>query len=139
MSQPGTKRIAILFTCSDWRLHQRGVRFPEQVQEQYGVETDLVVLPGPDGVAVSPERLRDAGAVLDWARLLIGAHRPAMLIAAPHYNCAGHPVDDAEHDEGSKRLAEWLKSETGFEGKVVAGCAVRKTDDDWSFKEVAVI
>ena len=136
MSQPPPRPLAILAACSDWRLHQKKVRFTEQIQDQFNVETDLMFLPGPDALVTNASRSSEGTCFLAQLTLLIGAHHPAMIVLAPHFDCAGCPATDHSHEDNAGAMARWVKDKTGFTGAIVYGCAVRKADDDWYFEEL---
>ncbi len=45
------KKLGVAMTCSDWRLHQKGVKFIGRVGKAMGWgKVDLVALLGPDGL-----------------------------------------------------------------------------------------
>lgn len=134
------KKIAVGVFCADWRLHQEGVHINEQVRKHLGVDAvDVIAFPGPDGVCASVVRDSERGILTDWLKLLIGAHKPVALAFIPHYNCAGHPVSEEEHDTGSEEMLKHYKNATGFKGEMVALCATYDHDKSWPLKEVARI
>lgn len=69
--------------------------------------------------------------------MLIDAHNPVAIAFVAHYNCAGHPVSETEHDEHSQQMMEFFSEELNFKGYMVAYCATYKSDIDWPLKEVA--
>lgn len=139
MSAEG-KKIAVGVFCSDWRLHQEGVHINNAVAKYLGVDgVDVIALPGPDGVCVVDSRQVEQGIVADWLKVLVGAHKPVALVFMPHYNCAGHPVSDEEHDKGAQEMLEYYQKATGFTGEYVALNAVFHDDTNWTIKEIARI
>ena len=131
------KRIAVVLTCAEWRLHQRKVDLNHRLAKLLRVDgADLIAVPGPDGL-LKPERAAEWEAVLGQVKLLIGAHSPKALAVVVHQRCAGHPVSDAEHDIDAREMAKKLKAWTGFEGPVRAVVLVYNSDTSWDLKPLA--
>jgi hypothetical protein len=123
-------------TCSDWRLHQRGVDFNRRIGKALGVgRVDLVALPGPDGLLLD-QRSAEWQAAKAQVKLLADAHHAAAIAVVAHQRCAGHPVDDAQHDKDVAEAAKALKAALGFEGPAYALVATYKSDTDWGLKEI---
>lgn len=132
------KKLAIGLFCSDWRLHQGGVRVSEAVKDLLQVDgVDLIVMPGPDGLAAGSEGER--AAMVSWFKVLIDAHKPTALAFVAHYTCAGHPVADAEHDRDIEATMRAFKEALGYAGEMVALCATHESDESWPLKEIARI
>lgn len=130
------KRLGVVLTCADWRLHAGRVNLNGRLQRRLGVRgVDMNSLPGPDGLLL-PERAADWQAVLGWTRLLIGAHDPSVLAVVAHERCAGHPVSDAEHASDVARVTQALKAATEFSGPAVALVATYTSDVKWGLKQI---
>ena len=133
------KKVAVVLTCADWRLHHGRVDMNKRLTRRLGVYgADVIAVPGPDGL-IKPERAAEWQVALDQIKLLIGAHHPTVLAVVAHQRCAGHPVSDAEHDTDVAATARALKEKTGFSGPVAAVVAVYHNDAKWDFKKVAEI
>ena len=131
------KRIGVVLTCADWRLHKRKVDLNYRLAKLLGVDgVDLIALPGPDGL-LKPDRVAEWEAALGQVKLLMGAHSPRALAIVAHQRCAGHPVSDAEHDADAREMAKKLKAWTGFEGPVRAVVLVYNSDTSWELKQLA--
>jgi hypothetical protein len=131
------KKLAVVLTCADWRLHQGRVELNKRLSRMLGVHgADLIAVPGPDGLLL-PERDYERKATLAQIRLLIGAHHPTTLAVVAHQRCAGHPVSDDDHDRDVAGAAKALKEQTGFEGPVAGIVAVYQSDVNWGLKRVA--
>lgn len=131
------KKLAIVLTCADWRLHQRKVDLNARLAKRLGVSgVDLIAVPGPDGL-IKPERAGEWQTAVSQIKLLIAAHGPTTVAVAAHQRCAGHPVTDDEHDADVAATARALKELTGFSGPVRAMVAVYHTDTSWDLKDVA--
>ena len=131
------KKLAIVLTCADWRLHQRKVDLNARLAKVLGVVgVDLIAVPGPDGL-IKPERKSEWQTAVAQIKLLIGAHAPLVLAVVAHQRCAGHPVTDGEHDAHVVATAKALKAETGFAGPVRAIVAVYQSDTAWDLKDAA--
>ena len=96
----------------------------------------LNAVPGPDG-------LLDTGRTVEWAAVVQGtkllAARPRIkaLAVVAHQDCIAHAVTNEQHEADVRRLAEALKREVAFEGRVSAFVACRHTDAKWRLKEIA--
>jgi hypothetical protein len=133
------KKLAIVVTCADWRLHQRSVDLNRRLARELKVDgVDLLAVPGPDGLLL-PARSGEWQALIAQASLLIGAHSPTAVALVAHQRCAGHPVSDHEHDTDVVAAARALKEKTGFAGPVSAMVAVYNSDTDWDLKTVAKV
>jgi hypothetical protein len=131
------KKLAIVLTCADWRLHQRKVDLNARLAKVLGVVgVDLIAVPGPDGL-IKPERNSERQTAVTQIKLLIGAHAPLVVAVVAHQRCAGHPVTDGEHDAHVVETAKALKAETGFKGPVRAIVAVYQSDTSWELKDIA--
>jgi hypothetical protein len=130
------KKLGVAMTCSDWRLHQPGVKFLPRIGKAMGVgKVDLVALPGPDGLLLD-QRSGEWQAAKGQVKLLADAHHAAAIAVVAHQKCAGHPVDDAQHDKDVAEAAKALKAALGFAGPAYALVATYKSDSDWGLKEV---
>lgn len=131
------KKLAVILTCADWRLHLKKVDMNARMTKLLGVDgADLICVPGPDGL-IKPERAGEWGTAVAQIKLLIGAHAPAAVVVLAHQRCAGHPVSDAEHDRDAVATAEALKAATGFDGPVKAVVAIYRSDTAWDLKTLA--
>jgi carbonic anhydrase len=131
------KKLAIAITCSDWRLHQDAVHYNKQLADLLGVDgVDLIVVPGPDGIYKEGKEAQ-LKVVADAATLLAGAHNSVSIAVVGHYQCAGNPVADEQHDADAKATAETLHKVMNFGGPIIAASAVYHSDSEWSLKEVA--
>ena len=134
----GNKKMGLALVCADGRLHQGCVKYNEQIAEALGVDVvDEVAVPGPDGL-FKKGREGERKATLGWLKLLIAAHHPTAIALVGHYQCAGNPESDAEHDVDAATAAAALKKELGFVGEIVAISTVWHSDSEWSLKKVAV-
>lgn len=130
------KRLGVVLTCADWRLHARVVDLNSRLKRRLGVRgVDVNSVPGPDGLLL-PDRAGDWQAVLGWTKLLIGAHDPAVLAVMGHERCAGHPVSDGEHVTDVAAVTQALKEATAFPGPAVAMLATYTSDTKWGLKEL---
>jgi hypothetical protein len=131
------KKLAVLLTCADWRLHQRRVDINARLARRLGVDgIDTIAVPGPDGL-VLPERCAEWASALAQIKLLIKAHAPVAIVVAAHQRCAGHPVSDGQHDADVGETAKELKEATGFTGPVHAMVLIYHSDVAWDVKPVA--
>jgi hypothetical protein len=131
------KKLGVLLACADWRLHQHKVDLNVRLCREFGLDgLDLIAVPGPDGLLL-PDRQAEWAATQGQIDLLIKAHAPAALIVAGHQRCAGHPVEDGQHDTDIKETAKALKAVTGFPGPVRAVTLVYHSDAHWDVKPLA--
>lgn len=139
MSAQG-KKLAIGVFCADWRLHQEGVHINNAVCKALGVDgVDVIAIPGPDKVCAVDDYVLERDQLVKWLDLLVDAHKSVAIAFVAHYNCAGHPVEDEQHDKDVEQMLHWYKETLDFPGEMVAYCATRKTDTDWPLKEIARI
>jgi hypothetical protein len=130
------KNLGVAMTCSDWRLRQPSVKFLSRIANAVGVgKVDLVALPGPDGLLLD-QRSGEWQAAKGQVKLLADAHHAAAIAVVAHQRCAGHPVDDVQHEKDVAETAKSLKAALGFEGPVYALVATYKSDSDWGLKEI---
>lgn len=131
-------RLGIMLVCADWRLHQRDVALNARLAERLNLSgIDVIAAPGPDGL-LEPERAGEWAAVVGQIRLLIEVHAPVALLVTGHQHCAGHPVEDEQHEADILALARALKAATDFSGPIHAMMLVYRTDQDWDIAPVAV-
>lgn len=129
-------KLAVAVTCSDWRLHQRAVDFNTRIGKAVGCgKVDMVVLPGPDGLLL-PTRVGEWQSALGQVELLANAHHAAALAVVAHQRCAGHPVDDAQHETDVANAAKALKGALHFEGPAFALVATYGSDSKWGLKTI---
>ncbi len=129
-------KLAVAVTCSDWRLHQRAVDFNTRIGKAVGCgKVDMVVLPGPDGLLL-PTRVGEWQAALGQVELLANAHHAAALAVVAHQRCAGHPVDDAQHETDVVNAAKALKGALNFAGPAFALVATYGSDSKWGLKTI---
>lgn len=134
----GEKRIAIGVFCADWRLHQEGVHINNVLCKNLGVDgVDVISIPGPDKICAFEEYAIEKELLAKWLDLLIDAHKPVAIAFIAHYNCAGHPVEDEQHDKDVERMLRGFKEILDFDGDMVAFCATYKDDANWPLKEIA--
>jgi len=134
------KKIAVGVFCADWRLHQDSVHLNKAVKDHLGVDgVDVIAIPGPDSVCAPVGFEAERELLTKWLKLLIGAHKPVAVAFIAHYNCAGHPVEDHEHDADVEKMMREFKTALGFEGEMVSLCATYVRDDAWPLKEIARI
>lgn len=130
------KKLAVLLTCADWRLHQRKVDLNARLCRHFKVDGfDYLTVPGPDGL-ILPERCAEWAAVLAQTKLLIRAHASVAVVVAGHHRCAGNPISDGDHLAATRETASELKSATGFAGPVHAVMLNYCADTAW---EIAAI
>jgi carbonic anhydrase-like protein len=130
------KKLAVAVTCSDWRLHQRKVDFNTRIGNAVGCgRVDMVVLPGPDGLLLA-ERAGEWAAAQAQTGLLAKAHHAVALAVVAHQRCAGHPVDDGQHEIDVAAAAKALKAALDFEGPAYALVATYNSDSDWGLKTI---
>ena len=127
----GHQKLGVALVCADWRLHHPRVDFYRRLAKLMKVDVvDVVAVPGPDGLLL-PDRENDWNSVVGWVRLLIGAHEPSKIAVVAHQKCAGHNVDNDQHEHDVLEAAVALKERTGFEGGVLAVVAVHESDKKW--------
>jgi hypothetical protein len=136
MFEQSDKNVVVAMTCSDWRLHQHEVDFNRRVGRAMGASrVDLVAIPGPDGLLLK-SRSGEWQAAQGQVKLLADAHHAVAIAVVAHQQCAGHPVDDAQHDSDVAAAAKTLKAAIGFAGPAYALVATHRSDSDWGLKEV---
>lgn len=131
------KRLALVLTCADWRLHHRKVDLNARVTEWLGVAgVDYITVPGPDGL-ILPERCAEWAAALAQAKLLIKAHAPHCLAVIAHQRCAEHPISDEQHVIDAAETAKELKAATNFAGTAHAALLTYSSDTLWGLRALA--
>jgi len=131
--------LALVITCSDWRLHHKRTNFDRRITRLLRVKgIDLIALPGPDGL-LKPERANEWQTLLKQAALLIEVHRIRSVALVAHQRCAGHPVSDEQHEKDVVAAAAALKAGLAFDGPVTAAIALYASDTRWSLRQVAAL
>ena len=137
MSSEG-KRTAVGVFCADWRLHQEGVHINNEVCKRLGVDgVDVIAIPGPDRVCTMEDYAIEKDLLTKWLDLLVEAHTPVAIAFVAHYDCAGHPVNEKQHDHDVERVLREYKKLLDFDGEMVAFCATYDHDRSWPLKEIA--
>lgn len=133
------KKIAIALVCSDWRLHCPNVDLNGRIIESLGVDaTDLIVLPGPDGLCEEARR-KEWDVAISQLKLLIGVHKACVLALIGHQDCAAHAVTDEAHEDDTLHVAREVLSASGFKGPMHAMLLIHHSDTAWGLKPLAVI
>ena len=136
MSAEG-KKYAVAVVCADGRIHQDEVHFNKALRDHLGVDlVDVLAVAGPDGVT-KPGRENEAEALAKNIQVLIGAHHPLVVAFVGHYNCAGNPAEDEQHDADVQTTMMQFKDMLSFDGEMVALMAQRESDTSWPLKEVS--
>jgi hypothetical protein len=131
------KKYAVAVVCADGRLHQDEVHFNAALKEHLGVDlVDVLAVAGPDGITKSG-REGEATALAKNIQVLIGAHHPISVAFVGHYNCAGNPAEDEQHDADVQTTMAQFKDMLSFDGEMVALSAQHESDTSWPLKEVA--
>lgn len=137
MSSEG-KKIGLALVCADGRLQQDCVHYNKQLAEALGVDlVDIIAVPGPDGLFKKAREV-ERKATIGWLRLLIGAHHPTAIAIVGHYQCAGNPATDEQHDLDVGITAANFKKDLGFAGNIAAFSTVWHDDSSWTLKKIAV-
>jgi carbonic anhydrase len=134
-------RVALIVSCSDFRLHDEAVHIIDQARRLLGARAaaDIIVRPGPDGILIDPkQRELHAKSLIAEVKLLVGAHGIADILVLSHGDCKGHPVSDEQHEEDALLTAKRLKQETGIKGDAIAAIATRVNENDkkWMVRRV---
>jgi len=131
--------IAVVMTCMDCRLHRPEAEHYRQLCELLEVDDCYIETEaGPDGAVIHDEE-RSAGAVKNL-QIIEDAKNPKVMAICAHYDCAGHPVSDGEHDQDVVKAAEQLSKEVyGESGKVIPLIAYQNEGDGptWGVKKLS--
>jgi Putative carbonic anhydrase len=130
------KKLAVVVTCADWRLHQKKVDLCRRLCRLLKVDRlDLIAFPGPDGI-LDAERSTEWPVVCRWVKIMAEAHKPALLAVVAHQDCLGHRASNEEHVRDVAMVANRLQATIGFEGPIVSIVAVRVTDAKWELESL---
>lgn len=126
----------IAFVCCDGRLHHGEVNAVEALRQELGVDFVYPLsVPGPNGVLLRGAEC-EKDALYKQFSVLLNLKNPSVVAIAGHYNCAGNPVSNEEHDsdvrEAVKVIREW-----GYTGTIVGFVYEHEHDLSWPLKEVA--
>ena len=111
-------QFAVAVTCIDGRIQEA---VAESVRRTHGVRyVDVVTVPGVDGALQESRSARQQ--VRDAVAVSIEAHGSRVAVVAGHTDCAGHPVDEAQHGRDVHAAVEWLHGE--FSDLIVLGALV---------------
>lgn len=112
------RKVAVALVCMDKRLHTPEAELVPQLQKLLNVD-DVYVLTtaGPAGRMLAAGH--HAQALSEDTQLIIDAKGASVVALCEHYDCAGHPVSDDQHDQDAARAAEHFKQQINFAGDVV--------------------
>lgn len=127
MSETGTVAVAIV--CMDRRLHEPKADTYQQIQAILGVDhVYMLTGAGPEGKLLKRQGGHD-DFIADTA-LIIEAKGATTVAICGHYDCAGHPVEDHQHDADVMEAANLLREALpDFKGAIVPLIA-RKAEPD---------
>ena len=94
---------------------------------------DTVTQPGMDGVLAGTSNMGDPELARRMTSISVTAHGSKTVIISGHYDCAGHPVDEASHKSDIKKAVVVVRSWEGMEGVTVVGVWVNK---EWKVESV---
>ncbi len=97
--------FATAFNCIDGRTQQPLINF---VKKEIGVDhVDVITAPGMNKAFATK-----AAALESWkqaAEISVQKHGSQTIIVAGHYDCAGNPVDNAQHALDIKASCDIIK------------------------------
>ena len=134
-----TGRIADVKTCKDCRLHRPEAEMYKQLCQVLDVDDCYIGTEAGVEGAILNSAVRRAGAY-ENAHIIDDAKHPDVFAVVGHYDCAGHPVSDEQHDIDIVKTADALSVEMfGVEGRVVPIIAYQNSDvagPTWLFKRM---
>ncbi len=109
MNNHTPRKVAVVITCMDCRLHHPDAQHYTQLCDLLGVDDCYIETEaGPDGAVMKEhDSERWHGAVKNLV-LIREAKKPDVFAFVAHYDCAGHPVSDAQHDQDVQTAARGL-------------------------------
>lgn len=126
---------AVVFMCSDGRLHHGKVNSAETIREYLSVDyTYLIAIPGPDGILTRGSAAEQEAASSQF-NLLKEAKSPVVVAVVGHCNCAGNPVSDDEHRNDIKEAVNIIR-DWGYQGEIVGLLQLHENDASWPLEEV---
>ena len=113
-------KVGVVVTCMDCRLHRPEADHYTQLCKALGVDDIYIETEaGPDG-AICQDGERCLGAIQNLV-IIKEAKQPDIFAVVAHYDCAGHPVDNEEHDQDVVAAADRVSEKVhGEPGKVAA-------------------
>ena len=113
------RRTAAVMTCMDYRLHEASAAQYSQLCEILNVDRCYIETEaGPDGAILNGGD-RWKGAMRNLS-IIDEAKHPDIFAIVAHYDCAGYPVSNEQHDHDVVAAAKKLSLELfGENGKVV--------------------
>lgn len=128
-------KVGIVVACVDCRLHPEEQRLHTQCKEVLDADQVFVrTSAGPDGRILA--RDHHLQSCVEDIQLLIDAKGATVVGVVAHYDCAGHPVSNEQHDTDVVEAAKILQSSLNFEGDVVPLMAVPE-GSRWIVKQVS--
>ncbi len=123
-------RFGTIVNCIDGRVQEPVSRWTKQ---QYLLDfADVITEPGPDR-ALSSGSSSLLESIKSRVEISIRAHRSNVVVIAGHYDCAGNPVDEAEHRRQIRAAADIIR---GWNLSVtIAGLWV---DEHWAVQVVTI-
>lgn len=124
----------------DYRLHEPSAELYRQLCEVLDVDRCYILTEaGPDGVVLyDADRYRGT---IDNLRIIIEAKNPDVIGKLGHYDCAGHPVSDEQHDVDIVAAAEKLSKDLFEKSGGVIPLAAHPHNESgptWRIKELSL-
>ncbi|MBD3379784.1 MAG: hypothetical protein GF408_04910 [Candidatus Omnitrophica bacterium] len=105
-------RFATAVNCMDGRVQLPVI---EWIKGYCGADyVDMITVPGPDKALAEKGDVRS---IYDRVAVSVQKHGSGHIFIAGHYDCAGNPVDEKEHQEQLKRAVEAVRR-WGFDAEV---------------------
>jgi carbonic anhydrase len=124
----GNYTVAVAICCMDQRLHEPEAQSYRQLQAVLGVDRVYVLTgAGPEG-----KLLRRGEGYSDFVadtQLIINAKGATKVAVCGHYDCAGHPVEDHQHDTDVMNAVELLREALEFDGEIIPLIAKQSGDE----------
>lgn len=111
-------KVGVVLACMDCRLHPEEQRFHSQLKETLGVDHLYVVTTaGPDGKILADDH--HCRSHVENIMVAIEAKGAEIVGVVAHYDCAGHPVSNEQHEHDVVKAAEIFAGKLRFDGPVV--------------------
>ena len=140
-------KFILVIDCMDGRVQPLSRAI---VDKHFGPDylVDNVALAGPDGLlAIADANLPSAGPITPTNTIIeaiqkeiaisLDKHGAFGVVLIGHQDCAGNPVEEAQHLADIKKSVDWIKrtmQNQGLPAMPVLGAYAFMADDGWSYR-----
>jgi hypothetical protein len=137
MSHSPDTTVAFVVGCVDCRHHKSDASMIAQLQSQLRADdVYMCTTAGPDGKILAQKACCES--IVTDACIIRDAKGARIFAVMGHYQCAGHNVADAQHEEDTMKAAEYLSAQIGHPVHALVFIPTQSADATWAIKSLKV-